>query len=951
MDVAYAPGSLVAARGREWVVLPDSDDELLVLRPLGGSDDEIAAVFPDLEPVTQARFSAPSPDDLGDAQAAGLLRTALRIGFRSSAGPFRSLASIAVEPRSYQLVPLLMAMRQQAVRLAICDDVGLGKTIESGLIAAELLAQGEAKGLAVLCSPALAEQWQGELRRKFGIDAELVLASTVPRLERALAYGQSLFEKHRIVVVSADFIKSPRHRDDFIKHCPDLVIVDEAHTFVPTDGRGAKSAQLRYELLVRLAADRERHLLLVTATPHSGKDDAFRSLLGLLDPALAGIDLGTDEGRRRLAPHYVQRRRNSIRKYLDEETEFPSDRLFKDEAYTLSPGYRAVLDDAIAYASEQVTDATGKREQRVAWWSAIALLRSMVSSPRAAAATLQTRAQAAAGKTAEEADALGWPVTADMAEDEAADIDAPPGAEAAPSPVLSALAERAADLEGPDGDRKLALLVKHVSKLLKDGYNPIVFCRYIPTADYVAEHLDGALGRKTMVASVTGTLSPAQRIDRIDSLTAAAEDEGARCVLVATDCLSEGVNLQHSFNAVVHYDLAWNPTRHEQREGRVDRFGQRSPQVRVVTIYGSDNGIDGKVLEVLVKKHREIRKATGISVPVPDETSSQVTNAIVEWLLLRGKGQQQALFGDEQVTLFDLDEVVSTQEKELQTEWNSMAERESRARSRFEQGSIHPDEVAGEVAQIRAALGTDAEVRSFVRTSLQALGAELTAPSGDDFTVMTASLPAGLRDGIYSLVGERLKVPFGVNLAVSRGEAALTRTDPIVGAVAHFVMSAALDRALDDRLRPARRCGVVRTRAVTKRTTVLLVRYRFQMNLPGRYGDTPVIAEDARVLGFSGSPASAQWLPDDEAAALLTATADANTLPELARQASSRVLSAVDELMPHVNRRGEEFAEELREAHRRVRRSVDQAVRGVRVTLQGDADILGAYIYLPFQGA
>jgi hypothetical protein len=101
------------------------------------------------------------------------------------------------------------------------------------------------------------------------------------------------------------------------------------------------------------------------------------------------------------------------------------------------------------------------------------------------------------------------------------------------------------------------------------------------------------------------------------------------------------------------------------------------------------------------------------------------------------------------------------------------------------------------------------------------------------------------------------------------------------------------------------------------------------------------------VLGFSGSPASAEWLPDEEAAALLTATADANTLPELARQASSRVLSAVDELMPHVNRRGEEFAEELREAHRRVRRSVDQAVRGVRVTLQGDADILGAYIYLP----
>jgi hypothetical protein len=110
---------------------------MLVLRPLGGADDDVAAVFPDLEPVAQASFPPPDPGDLGDAQAAGLLRTALRIGFRSSAGPFRSLASIAVEPRPYQLVPLLMAMRQDTVRMAICDDVGIGKTIESGLIAVE----------------------------------------------------------------------------------------------------------------------------------------------------------------------------------------------------------------------------------------------------------------------------------------------------------------------------------------------------------------------------------------------------------------------------------------------------------------------------------------------------------------------------------------------------------------------------------------------------------------------------------------------------------------------------------------------------------------------------------------------------------------------------------------------------------------------------------------------
>jgi superfamily II DNA or RNA helicase len=961
MDVAYAPGSLVTARGREWVVLPDSQPDLLVLRPLGGSDDEIAGVFPDLEQVDQARFPAPSADDLGDARAAGLLRTALRIGFRSSAGPFRSLASIAVEPRPYQLVPLLMAMRQPTVRMAICDDVGIGKTVESGLIASELLAQGEASGLAVLCSPALAEQWQEELRAKFGLDAELVLASTVPRLERALAYGESLFDKHRMVVVSTDFIKSPRHRDDFVAHCPDLVIVDEAHTCVPTDGVGARTAQLRYQLLSRLADDKSRHLLLVTATPHSGKDESFRSLIGLLDSALADIDLTTDEGRRRLAAHYIQRRRGHIRSYLKTDTAFPDDRLFTEMPYRLSPAYQALLDDAIIYAGERVTGASGRREQRVAWWSAIALLRSMVSSPRAAAQTLVTRSEAAAASTPEEADALGWPVTADMADDNPAGIDVSPGADATmPSSQsrvpsrLRQLAERASALEGPDEDSKLALLIKSVKKLLDNGYDPIVFCRYIPTAEYVAEHLDGKLGRKTEVAAVTGMLSPTQRIERIEHLAQAAEENGSRRVLVATDCLSEGVNLQHWFNAVVHYDLAWNPTRHEQREGRVDRFGQRSPDVRVVTIYGEDNGIDGKVLEVLIKKHQEIRKSTGISVPIPDETSSQVTDAIVEWLLLRGKGMQAALFGDEQPTLFDLDEVISPKEKALDIEWKSMAERERRFRSRFAQESIHPDEVAREVADIRAALGSEGEVRAFTWTALRALNADLTEASDSGFTVTTASLPGGLKDGIAALAGERPRIPFSTDLAVPRGEASLTRTDPIIGALAHFVLSAALDNSLDERLRPARRCGVVRTSAVSRRTTLLLVRYRFQMVLPGRYGDKPLIAEDARVLGFAGSPMNPEWLADEAAQKLLSATADANTAPEFARTAVGRILDGLQEVLPEVNRRGMELADELREAHRRVRRSTDQAIRGLRVKLQGDADVLGTYVYLPFsaeQGA
>jgi hypothetical protein len=182
--MSYAIGSLVKARGREWVVLPDSEEDLLVLRPLGGTEDEVTGIYLPLQSVEPATFDLPDPTRSGDHRTSRLLRDAVRLGFRSSAGPFRSFARIAVEPRPYQLVPLILALRMDPVRVLISDDVGIGKTIEAGLIARELLDRREASCLAVLCPPQLAAQWQAELRDKFHIDAVQVLPSTVRRLER-----------------------------------------------------------------------------------------------------------------------------------------------------------------------------------------------------------------------------------------------------------------------------------------------------------------------------------------------------------------------------------------------------------------------------------------------------------------------------------------------------------------------------------------------------------------------------------------------------------------------------------------------------------------------------------------------------------------------------------------------------------------------------------------------
>lgn len=163
MSLTYAVGSLVKARGREWVVQPGSEEDFLILQPLGGRREDVTGLHTALERVESATFPLPTTDDLGDARSARLLRTALRLGFRSTAGPFRSIGSLSVQPRAYQFVPLMIALQQSPVRLLIADDVGVGKTVEAGLVAAELMAQGDVERLTVLCGPALAEQWQREL--------------------------------------------------------------------------------------------------------------------------------------------------------------------------------------------------------------------------------------------------------------------------------------------------------------------------------------------------------------------------------------------------------------------------------------------------------------------------------------------------------------------------------------------------------------------------------------------------------------------------------------------------------------------------------------------------------------------------------------------------------------------------------------------------------------------
>lgn len=937
----FAVGSLVKARNREWVVLPDSDKDLLVLRPLGGTEDEVTGIYLPLEKVESAQFELPSSEKIGDYRSCKLLRDSVRLGFRSSAGPFRSFAQIAVEPRPYQLVPLLMALKLDPVRILIADDVGIGKTVESGLIARELLDRGEVKGLAVLCPPHLAEQWQTELKNKFHIDAELVLASTVRKLEKNCAVGQSLFDIHPNVIVSMDFIKSDRRRDEFLRSCPKLVIVDEAHTCAYGEG-GKGGRHQRHQLLKGLSSDPQRHLILVTATPHSGKEQAFRSLLSLLKPEFIDLpeDLTGKENehyRRLLGSYIVQRRRADIKHYLKSDTPFP-DRKEKELTYNLSLEYKKFFEKVLNYTREIVSDPSGSTHRhRVRWWSALALLRALASSPASAIATLKTRASTVDTETPEDADEIGRRTIFDVEDNDNSErADIIPGClidedDSENSKERRRLLDMVKDAQNFLGakDEKLKKAISEIKSLVKEGYHPIVFCRFITTAEYVAEELRKALP-KVEIGCVTGTLPPAEREERVLQLV-----ESSSRILVCTDCLSEGINLQEGFNAIFHYDLSWNPTRHEQREGRVDRYGQPSDEIRIVNYYGVDNYIDKIIIDVLIKKHRQIRSSLGVSVPIPIDNDVLV-EAIFEGILLSKKANTDF----EQLALFE--DFIKPKKEQLSIEWDDAAEKERRSRTIFAQDPIQrsiDDQVVKEIEAIREAIGSGFDVRDFVETSLKAHNAFVKFENN----IMEVDLKESdlaLKESIGNI--EKFKAKF--ELPITDKVIYLNRTHPIVEGIASYIMTSALD-TLSDSL--AKRSGVIRTSKVERRTTLLLLRFRYHIITQKDKEEIPLLAEDCQLVGFRGSPENAEWITKEEAELLIDSKPEENITQEEASNFINRVISGFDSISEYINNIASLRGEDLLDAHKRVRQAMQNKGIKYRIETKLPPDVLGVYVYLP----
>ncbi len=924
------PGRLISYRKRDWIVLPGSPDEpnILKIKPLGGSDHEITGVFLPLsrilpeEKIKESVFPGPEQGKPGSFRSARQLFDASRLLFRNASGPFRCVGKLSFRPRAYQMVPLVMALKQEVTRLLIADDVGIGKTIEALMIVKELLERGDVRQVAVLCPPHLCEQWQQEFKEKLEMEAVIIRSGTAASLDRILPGDVSPFSYFPVQVISIDYLKTDRRRDQFRQQFPDLIIVDEAHTCSLPAGSKSVSQQQRHQLVSMISKFPEKHLVLLTATPHSGKEEEFRSLLGLLKPEFGNWDLFDTEPskRRKLADHFIQRKRDHILTWLEEDTPFPLRESREVPYYLSNSAYDSFLKDAMILVKSIVRSNEDSYRNRVRYWAALGLLRGLVSSPDAGIKMLQNRSAKLKEELPEESSLFTQNPLVDaeeMASDAVpADLLADSDLSTDELTAFESLEARLKNLRGLQHDPKAAKAVEIIKAWLKIGQQPIIFCRFIETANYIGEILKSVLPKSVEVSVITSVLADDQRREQVAVLS-----KKEQRILVATDCLSEGINLQDAFTAVLHYDLPWNPNRLEQREGRVDRFGQMATPVYCYLLWGADNPIDKIVLDILIKKVRDIQRDIGVTITIGEENGT-IMDAVMKEVFRTDQGTQLGFFG-EQIT----------------TQLETAKEKAKRLRDIFAHQSIPQEEIKADLKTVDSAIGNAGTVERFTLQALQAQSVLITEePHGWKLRTQTST------DTMVNWwLGSTDTVKISFYSPVPRGYRYIGRNHPLVEHLAQKWVGNAFDPATETQRTP--RLSVLRTHSVKEKTVLILFRVRNVIReVRGKH---EVIAEEMVIWGYSGIEPGINEIQMDAARTLLeTAESVSELSPEFIEETLNREMNQFSKMKPRFLTLAEERAEQLVTAHLRFK-SLVGGRRYEKVVPVLPPDILGFYVLVP----
>lgn len=516
----------------------------------------------------------------------------------------RPQARITIE--EYQRVPAARALLVPRPRILIADDVGLGKTIEAGLAYLELATRRRARRVLIVAPASICKQWRSELLEKFGIEFDIFNRDEIEAVRRSSEVGTNPFTLRQRVIISLDLAKMDATFGELRGTTWDLAIIDEAHHVAMSDESDVTQNRRFAEWL----ATASQGLFLLSATPHDGSDATFASLIRLLEPRL--VPPGALLQRSAIDPYIVRRLKRDIRS-VDGSPRFVPRQPVEAVPVTLTPPERALHDDvigAIALLREAAAGKKGEEKVRIEFLATI--IRKRLASSRAALvrtienrrakvgqnlSALQTRRdllrRARAGETLDEAEEaqLELDLHASVAAEQQRVGRARKRAE--DERDLFEELERSVAALADSPESKVEILIGALKAIWAEDphENVLIFSEYRDTVESLAASLRGQFGKA--VIALHG-----ESEDR-EAALARFSREG-KIVLIATDFASEGLNLQVRCHTLIHYDLPWNPNRLEQRNGRVDRYGQQKAP-RIKYLYSAQT-YDGELLNILVKK-------------------------------------------------------------------------------------------------------------------------------------------------------------------------------------------------------------------------------------------------------------------------------------------------------------------------------------------------------------
>lgn len=600
--------------------------------------EELTVVW-EIEPGAQVHETSqlPTPEGFDSPKRLDAFLNAVRWGAvapldqRMLLSPFRS--GITIE--DYQLDPLVRALQMPRVNLLIADDVGLGKTIEAGLVTQEMIIRHRVRSVLIVCPSSLQTQWQEQMRDKFGLDFQIVNSQYLAQLRRRRGLNANPWSSFPRLITSIDFLKRERPLRMLRELLPvdlqptyprafDLLIVDEAHNIAPTGGDRYAVDSLR-TAAIRLIAPHFEHKLFLTATPHNGNTTSFTGLLELLDNQrfTRGIEINPDS----LAQVMVRRLKSELRNELpprpDGTKQFPERRLSVIEVeYT--PREQEVYELLRQYTLSRRRKCQDRQEEYATEFVMKLLKKRLISCPQAFAITLQhhldslERAKKPAGGVFHRPSYSLLRREVDEFEEESHEDNAYEEAEedtlaisgrlfrelsAEEESLIQKLASYC-DTESQRADSKARALINWLNSHIRlDGKwtdeRVIIFTEYRATQNWLLEILTTeGFTQGERLQTIYGGMDDEKR-NAVKAAFQAHPAESPIRILLATDAASEGIDLQNHCCRLIHYEIPWNPNRLEQRNGRIDRHGQKSPMAYIYHFVG--RGYDNSAKDALSK--------------------------------------------------------------------------------------------------------------------------------------------------------------------------------------------------------------------------------------------------------------------------------------------------------------------------------------------------------------